>query len=82
MTAEGQAQLFGGVMRFRGIAQDWAKECANYFHPKMASVTLEGDADNPILGPTTDAQRWKAMKEFLIEFPGIAKDPEIKKLLQ
>ena len=39
MTAEGQAQLFGGVMRFRGIAQDWAKECANYRFEFMPIAT-------------------------------------------
>jgi hypothetical protein len=74
--------LLGEVVRLRGIAQDWAKDVANYYHPKLASVTHNGNAENPILGPITDSDRLKAMIEFLLANPEVLKHPQISKMLQ
>jgi hypothetical protein len=74
--------LLGEVVRFRGIAQDWAKDVANYYHPKLASVTHKGDAENPLLGPTNDTHQLTAMIECLVANPEVAKHPKIAKLLQ
>jgi len=35
-------------------------------------VTHKGNAENPLLGPTTDAHRLKAMIEFLVDNPATA----------
>jgi hypothetical protein len=74
--------LLGEVLRFRGIAQVWAKDVANYYHPKLASVTHKDNAENPILGPITDSDRLKAMIEFLLANPEVLKHPQISKMLQ
>ena len=66
----------------RGIAQDWAKDVANYYHPKLASVTHKGDAENPLLGPTNDTHQLTAMIECLVANPEVAKHPKIAKLFQ
>ena len=71
--------LLGEVVRFRGIAQDWAKDVANYYHPKLASVTHKGDAENPLLGPTNDTHQLTAMIECLVANPEVAKHPKIAK---
>jgi hypothetical protein len=74
--------LLGEVVRLRGIAQDCAKDVANYYHPKLASVTHKGNAENPLLGPVTDVDRLKAMIEFLLANPEVLKHPQISKMLQ
>lgn len=74
--------LLGEVVRLRGIAQNWAKDVANYYHPKLANVTHKGDAENGLLGPTNDTHRLTAMIEFLVANPEVAKHPKIAKLLQ
>ena len=61
--------LLGEVVRLRGIAQGWAKDVANYYHPKHASVTHKGEAENSLLGPTSDTHRLTAMIEFLVTSP-------------
>jgi hypothetical protein len=75
-------ELLGEVVRLRGIAQDCAKDVANYYHPKLASVTHKGDAENALLGPVTDTDRLKAMIEFLLANPEVLKHPQISKMLQ
>jgi hypothetical protein len=40
----------------RQVAQDCAKDVANYYHPKLANVAHKGDAENPLLGPVTDTE--------------------------
>jgi hypothetical protein len=79
---EGYTALLGEVVRLRGIAQDCAKDVANYYHPKLASVAHKGDAENPLLGPVTDTDRLKAMVEFLLANPEVLKHPQISKMLQ
>jgi hypothetical protein len=74
--------LLDEVVRLRGIAQDWAKDVANYYHPKLASVTHKGNAENPLLGPVTDTDRLKGMVEFLLANPEVLKHPQISKMLQ
>jgi hypothetical protein len=74
--------LLDEVVRLRGIAQDCAKDVANYYHPKLANVTHKGNAENPLLGPVTDSDRLKAMIEFLLANPEVLKHPQISKMLQ
>jgi hypothetical protein len=81
-SVEWYTALLGEVVRLRGIAQDCAKDVANYYHPKLANVTHKGDAENPILGPVTDSDRLKAMIEFLLSNPEVLKHPQISKMLQ
>jgi len=59
--------LLGEVVRLRGIAQGWAKDVANYYHPKHASVTHKDEAENSLLRPTSDTHRLTAMIEFLVQ---------------
>ena len=47
---EGYTALLGEVVRLRGIAQDCAKDVANYYHPKLASVTHKGNAETRCSG--------------------------------
>jgi hypothetical protein len=67
----------------RQVAQDCAKDVANYYHPKLANVAHKGDAENPLLGPVTDTEIGsKAMIEFLLENPEVLKHPQISNMLQ
>jgi hypothetical protein len=81
-STEGYTALLNEVVRLRQVAQDWAKDVANYYHPKLASVAHKGDAENPLLGPVTDTDRLKAMIEFLLANPEVLKHPQISKMLQ
>ena len=80
-SLEGYTALLGEVVRLRGIA-GFAKDVANYYHPKFANVTHKRYAENPLLGPVTDTDRLKAMIEFLLSNPEVLKRPQISKMLQ
>jgi hypothetical protein len=54
------------------MAQDCAKDAANYVHPKLASVQHGGDPDNPLKlegGAVTDIERLQVMAAVLGENP-------------
>jgi hypothetical protein len=65
-TDEASIAVLDELVRYRQLAHDFAKDAANYYHPKLASVTHKGNAENPLLGPVTDTDRLKAMIEFLL----------------
>ena len=71
--AAGNIELLGELIRLRQIAQQCAKDAAPYYHPKLASVSHKGDAENPLLGPVTDADRIKAIVAFFQANPDVLK---------
>jgi hypothetical protein len=81
-TDEASIAVLDELVRYRQLAHDFAKDAANYYHPKLASVTHKGNAENALLGPTNDTHRLRAMIGFLTDNPAIAKHPDIIKLLQ
>lgn len=36
------------ALEYRTIAQNWAEDCANYFHPKLAAIEHTGADGGPI----------------------------------
>jgi hypothetical protein len=73
VSAAGNIELLGELIRLRQIAQQCAKDAAPYYHPKLASVSRKGDAENPLLGPVTDADRIKAIVAFFQANPDVLK---------
>src|SRR5882757_8256782 len=65
---EAKIQILGEASRHRRMAQDCAKDAANYVHPKLASVQHGGDPDNP-LNAVTDADRAQVILAVLAENP-------------
>ena len=69
---EAKIQILGEASRHRRMAQDCAKDAANYVHPKLASVQHGGDPDNPLKlegGGVTDIERLQVMAAVLVENP-------------
>jgi hypothetical protein len=65
------------------MAQDCAKDAANYVHPKLASVQHGGDPDNPLKlegGGVTDIERLQVMAAVLVENPKLL--DQLLKLLE
>jgi len=81
-SPEAKIQILGEASRHRQMAQDCAKDAANYVHPKLASVQHGGDPDNPLKlegGPVTDIDRLNASAAWLIENPKL--QPLLLKML-
>jgi hypothetical protein len=67
-SPEAKIQILGEASRHRQMAQDCAKDAANYVHPKLASVQHGGDPDNPP-GGVTDIERLQVMAAVVAENP-------------
>jgi len=65
---EAKIQILGEASRHRRMAQDCAKDAANYVHPKLANIQHGQDPDNP-LKSVTDADRLQVMLGVFTENP-------------
>lgn len=49
------------ILEYRQLSQNWAEDCANYFHPKLAAIEHTGADGGPIetkdIGQTELARR-------------------------
>jgi hypothetical protein len=80
--SETMIELLGEIAHFRGIAQKCAVDCANYIHPRLASVQHGGDPDSPLKlegGPVSDVERLQVMAAVLGENPKL--QPLLLKML-
>jgi hypothetical protein len=60
---EPRLQLMGEIARQRAIAQDCAKDAANYVHPKLAAISHGNGPDHPLI--ISDAERAEAVLALL-----------------
>jgi hypothetical protein len=67
-SPEAKIQILGEASRHRQMAQDCAKDAANYVHPKLASIQHGEDPDHP-LKSVTDADRLQVMLGVFRENP-------------